>query len=356
MSKLNRIAAPVACATLLALTACDNGLISSDGGDGAAVNAQVAHPNAAVLQVLSVRSSDDRALVPIRIMNGREQEIRLNSGREHSYIVTDSGEKLMLVESPTNTNLAVPPGKVMDGALVFAGKLPSSGRATLILNESDSNDNGYTSTPRFEIALPLDGSRGGPIPEASALSNMRPVPATKLGPATGAGSTLGQAGRATSSLQAVEKLKSELGAVETARGTVVSLPGDVTFDFNKAAIRDDARTTLDRLAELIAAGGAGEIAIEGHTDARGDDAYNEKLSEQRAEAVKSYLAGKGVDAARMRTIGLGELRPVAPNAKSDGSDDEAGRQRNRRVEVILPKNAVAQPAPASSSSQKQALP
>jgi outer membrane protein OmpA-like peptidoglycan-associated protein len=90
---------------------------------------------------------------------------------------------------------------------------------------------------------------------------------------------------------------------------------------------------------LIGAGGEGSISIEGHTDSRGDDAYNQRLSLARAEAVKAYLVEKGVAAGRLRTVGLGETRPVAPNANADGSDNEAGRQQNRRVEVILPGGA-----------------
>lgn len=152
------------------------------------------------------------------------------------------------------------------------------------------------------------------------------------------GSSFGAAGGGGSTLSVVEQLKTELGAQETERGLVVSLPGDVLFDFDKATIRPDAQATLDRLAQLIAAGPEGAIAVEGHTDAKGDDAYNKRLSEQRAEAVRTYLLGKGVAGDRIRTIGLGELRPVAPNAAPDGSDDEAGRQKNRRVEVVLPKS------------------
>jgi outer membrane protein OmpA-like peptidoglycan-associated protein len=326
-------------AVLLATTAC-NGLVSL-GGEGKPIDAQVVHPNATVLQILSLARSGDRSVVNIRVMNGRERDIELNAVKDQSYIVTDSGEKLMLVPSPTNADLAVPPGKAMDGALVFAGTLPSSGSATLVLNGHDSRDGQYTSSPRFEVALPLDRAGGGTVPEASALSNMRALPASRIGPAAGGGSSFGAANTATSNLSAVEKLKSELGATESDRGTVVSLPGDVTFDFDKATIRTDAQPTLDRLAQLIAAGGGGDIAIEGHTDAKGDDAYNKRLSEQRAEAVKAYLVGKGVDAARLKSIGLGELRPVAPNIKTDGTDDEAGRQKNRRVEVILPKAAPA---------------
>lgn len=328
---------------LSVLAGCDSGLIG--GGGGAPVDAQITHPSAAVLQVLSVKTSGERALVTVRILNGRDREMKFDAGTDHSYIVTDSGEKLMLVKSPTNASLAVQPGKSMDGALVFAGKLPASGRATMILNAHDGAANQYTLNPRMEVALPLDGARGGSIPEASALSNMQPVPASRFGQAASGGSSFGAAGRTTSELKAVEKLRSDLGAVDTDRGTLISLPGDVTFDFDKATIRDAARATLDQLAALIAAGGSGDIAIEGHTDARGDDAYNKRLSEQRAAAVQDYLVGKGVDRSRLKTIGLGELRPVAPNAKSDGTDDESGRQRNRRVEVILPKAAGRSPRP-----------
>ncbi|MET1757007.1 OmpA family protein [Novosphingobium sp. RD2P27] len=329
-----RAGATAIAALMLVVAGCDGGI--GGGGGGAMVDTQAVHPNGAVLQVLSVQSTGERTLVSVRVINGRDREIRLDAGRENSYILTDSGEKLLLVPSPTNANLAVPPSKMMDGALLFAGTLPSSGSATLMLNGNDSRNNRYSSSPRFEVALPLAGSHGGSVPEVSALSNMQNLPASTLGSATGGGSNFGQAGRSTSNLTAVDKLKSELGAVDSERGTVVSLPGDVTFDFDKATIQAGARTTLDRLAELIQAGQAGQITIEGHTDAKGDDAYNKRLSEQRAAAVKTYLIDKGVAADRLQTIGLGELRPVAPNANADGSDDEAGRRRNRRVEVILP--------------------
>ncbi|WP_375421063.1 OmpA family protein [uncultured Sphingomonas sp.] len=336
----------VAIAAMVVTASCDGGL-RSFGGEGKPIDAQVVHPNATVFQILSLDRSGDRVAVSIRILNGRDRDITLTSGNEDSYIVADGGEKLLLVPSATNAKLSVPPGKAMDGTLVFTGKLPSSGTATLILNGNSSRDSQYTSSPRFDVSLPLDSAGGGDVAEQSALSNMRALPVSRLGLAAAAGSQFGAASTATSSLSAVDKLKSELGAVESDRGTIVSLPGDVTFDFNKATIRQDAEPTLGRLAQLITAGAAGDIIIEGHTDAKGDDAYNKRLSEQRAEAVKAHLVTKGVDATRLRTIGLGELRPIAPNANADASDDEAGRQRNRRVEVILPKGAGPTATPTS---------
>lgn len=328
----------------ITLAACGQGGFGGDG-DGAPVDIQAVHPAGVVVQVLSIRSAGEATLVNLRIINGREREARLNSGNEATYLLTGAGEKLLLTPSPTNANLAIPGDQVMDAALVFSGQLPRGDSTTLILNASGSADSEYSNSPRFEIRIPLDGAfGGGRMPEASALSNMQSVPRSRLGAAAAGGSSLGAAGGSESNLRTVEALKSELGAVETERGTVVSLPGDVTFDFDEATIRDDARPTLDRLAQLIQAGGEGRITVEGHTDSRGDDAYNQRLSERRAEAVKAYLVQQGVSADRLATLGLGERRPVAPNARPDGSDDEAGRQRNRRVEVILPNAPNAEPA------------
>lgn len=141
-------------------------------------------------------------------------------------------------------------------------------------------------------------------------------------------------------------LLSELGARETARGTVVSLPGDVLFDFDRWSIRADARPTLAKLAELIARSPGVPVVVEGHTDAKGSEAYNQRLSERRADSVADWLARqRGVDPARLGRRGLGESEPVAPNARADGSDDPAGRQRNRRVEVILGNAASVQGRP-----------
>lgn len=352
-----RAIGPLVLVAAVALSACDGtGLGFGGRGDGAPLELQSAHANGVVFQALSARVGRDSTVLNVRIINGRDREVQLSPGDETTYLLTDRGDKLLLVPSSTNARLAVPGGQTIDAALVFAGKLAGDGSATLILNENGSSNSASSSRPKFQLAIPLEGAaHGGTIPDASALAGMRPNPVSSLRVAAPRGSSIAAGGQATSTLQAVEALKTELGAVETDRGTVVSLPGDVTFDFDKATLRADSNGTLDRLAQLIQASGEGQITIEGHTDAKGDDAYNRRLSEQRAAAVQAYLVGKGVSADRVRTIGLGELRPVAPNARADGTDDEAGRQRNRRVEVILPSASVDQADPPARSGTVSTL-
>ncbi|MDX2240257.1 MAG: OmpA family protein [Leptolyngbyaceae cyanobacterium bins.302] len=134
----------------------------------------------------------------------------------------------------------------------------------------------------------------------------------------------------------IEKTLSELDAKKTDRGTVISLPGDVLFDFDKATIRPDAKVTLAKINQLIEYYKNAPILIEGHTDSKGSDSYNQKLSEQRSQAVRGYLVNQfQVAPTRIQAKGLGETRPVAANTNPNGSDNPAGRQQNRRVEVVL---------------------
>jgi outer membrane protein OmpA-like peptidoglycan-associated protein len=110
---------------------------------------------------------------------------------------------------------------------------------------------------------------------------------------------------------------------------------DALFEFDKATLTPDAEETLGALVPLLAKAGKHPAAIEGHTDAKGADDYNQTLSEKRARTVKDWLVSKGAVAAATTIKGWGERKPVAPNTKPDGSDDPQGRQKNRRVEVIL---------------------
>ena len=118
-------------------------------------------------------------------------------------------------------------------------------------------------------------------------------------------------------------------------GTVITLEDSVLFDFGSSDLRSEASTTLTNLATVLKDSKAPKVQVQGHTDSVSDDAFNQKLSEQRAQAVSSALKSDGV-AADLEAVGYGETKPVAPNENPDGSDNPSGRRLNRRVEVFVP--------------------
>ena len=107
----------------------------------------------------------------------------------------------------------------------------------------------------------------------------------------------------------------------------------INFDFDKSNIKREFVPVLDEAAQILKGNSSVKVTIEGHTDSIGTDAYNQKLSERRANAVKHYLVSKGVEASRLDTVGKGESQPIAPNTKPDGKDNPEGRAMNRRAEL-----------------------
>jgi outer membrane protein OmpA-like peptidoglycan-associated protein len=109
----------------------------------------------------------------------------------------------------------------------------------------------------------------------------------------------------------------------------LSMPGNVTFAFDSAKLNPQFDPVLDKLAQTLSEYNKTVIQIAGHTDSTGSHAYNMKLSEERANSVKTYLTGRGVPANRLVTIGAGPDYPIASN------DTEEGRAKNRRVEITI---------------------
>jgi outer membrane protein OmpA-like peptidoglycan-associated protein len=139
------------------------------------------------------------------------------------------------------------------------------------------------------------------------------------------------AGRA----QELERQVSDLQAEETERGLVLTL-GSVLFETNKASLQAGAQRTVQKVADFLNQYPERNILIEGFTDSQGSDTYNKKLSEDRAQAVRDELLKNGVDAERIDVLGYGEEYPVASN------DNAAGRQQNRRVEIVISKENGAE--------------
>ena len=118
-------------------------------------------------------------------------------------------------------------------------------------------------------------------------------------------------------------------------GTLITLEDGVLFDFGKSNIRADAAQTLGKLATVLTNAKVPAAHVYGHTDSVSDEAFNQQLSEARANAVSGELKKDGVTAT-MDATGYGESKPVAPNENADGSDNPAGRALNRRVEIFIP--------------------
>lgn len=129
---------------------------------------------------------------------------------------------------------------------------------------------------------------------------------------------------------AVQSLKELAQIKEDARGTIITLEGSVLFVTGKAELLPLAKQKLDQVAKALTDLDPKQtITVEGHTDSRGADDMNQKLSEDRASAVRAYLVERGVKADRIKSVGRGEGNPVASN------DTPEGRANNRRVEIVI---------------------
>jgi outer membrane protein OmpA-like peptidoglycan-associated protein len=131
----------------------------------------------------------------------------------------------------------------------------------------------------------------------------------------------------------LDQLNSILQTRDSARGLIVNM-SDVLFDFGKYTLKPGAREKLAKISGIVLAHPGLNLQVEGHTDSVGSDEYNQVLSQQRASAVRDFLVEQGVAAASVSARGFGKTQPVATN------DTPEGRQRNRRVELVVTGEAI----------------
>lgn len=149
--------------------------------------------------------------------------------------------------------------------------------------------------------------------------------------------TVASGSRLTGNVSPLNSGISGLSVRVTDTGTIIDLAADTLFEFDKADLTPAATEQLGKSAQMIRAAPAGTIRIVGHTDSKGDDAYNQKLSEARAHSVADWFSRQvGVRQREFSVSGLGEAAPVVPDETLAGKDDPIARAKNRRVEVILP--------------------
>ena len=141
-----------------------------------------------------------------------------------------------------------------------------------------------------------------------------------------------------------QQLNQILETRETARGLIVNL-SDVLFDTGSANLKQGAREKLAKVAGILLSHPGLKLEIEGHTDSVGSADYNQRLSENRAGSVRTYVVEQGIASNSVGTTGFGETMPVASN------DTPAGRQQNRRVELIVSGESIGTSAPASPTTR-----
>jgi outer membrane protein OmpA-like peptidoglycan-associated protein len=142
--------------------------------------------------------------------------------------------------------------------------------------------------------------------------------------------------------QLLRQLNLILETRDTARGLIVNM-SDVLFDTGRHSLRPGAREKLAKVAGITLAHPGLNLEVEGHTDSVGGDDYNQQLSERRAQSVRDYLVQQGVSAGAITAIGFGKTQPVASNQTAEG------RQRNRRVELVVSGEIIGTPLGSISS-------
>ena len=146
--------------------------------------------------------------------------------------------------------------------------------------------------------------------------------------------------------QLLRQLNSILQTRDSARGLIVNM-SDVLFDTGSAALKPGAREMLAKISGIVLAHPGLNLQIEGHTDSVGSDDFNQQLSERRADTVRDFLAEQGVPGSAITATGFGKTQPAASN------DTPEGRQRNRRVEIVVNGEAIGKTTAASTGSSPQ---
>ncbi|MFZ2339553.1 MAG: OmpA family protein [Bacteroidales bacterium] len=178
------------------------------------------------------------------------------------------------------------------------------------------------------VGTAAGGAMGAVIGRASGNTALGAIIGAAVG--GGAGAVIGR--QMDKQAEEIEKSVPDAKVERVGEGIVVEFNSNVLFGFDQSAISGDAKTNLDNLVTVLDKYPDTDIEVQGHTDSKGSNAYNQSLSERRAGAVSAYLKGKNIAASRVVIKGFGETLPKYAN------DTDEGRTRNRRVEFLITAN------------------
>lgn len=324
------------------------------------------------VRVTGVDVLADHVQVHVTATVAGEKTYYLDKSQRGTTALRESNGFLHPLAQGKDVSLTVKPGETLEATLVFRGSVPADVTSLDLVLPLGWDQESVTATlpiAAVDAAPDTDGATfaqlDAPQPEAPEVlatpaaadpsATAQPTAAVLLGrdmvelplttssvegavhstikgqssaPKVSSGETVDPEAEA-----AAQRSLKDLGAEKTPDGYVLTLPETVLFDYNKADLKSEASATITKVAELLAYYDKAQIGVLGHTDSTGDEQGNQDLSQRRAQAVADALSGGGVSSSRMTVEGFAATQPVASNA------DDAGRAKNRRVEIVLKENA-----------------
>jgi len=268
--------------------------------------------------VVSAQRAEGQLEVRLKITKpGGERALNRVINYSAVYALDPQGKRSYpLLKDSQGLYVASPADSKVDGGRFSLYKVPSNGQQLMDLTFQAPPDSVHS----VDVVVPWF-----PPFEAVAIA----------GEGGAAASGIAVAGQSADLERALEDLKADV----TPQQVKVNLSADLLFDFDKADVKPEAEPELMKVATILKSYPKAQVSIEGHTDGKGNDAYNQLLSEKRAAAVASWLTTHAhLNGANLHTRGWGRSKPVAPNTKPDGSDDPEGRAKNRRVEIVVTKS------------------
>lgn len=273
------------------------------------------NPSGSMATLSAVRFDDETIRAEVTIINNTSDETADYNGAL-TYLVDSEGitYQSQIEELP---ELILGPGEGFQGEIVFSGQLqPGADTVRITIGRGLAFRHSFFFDPievnRVETVV--SGLTDFDVPDVSVFS---------LGSLE------------TTSVEEIAGAIAEFDGREVEGGVLLTLPDAILFDFGESTLRPDAASSIALVADILEFFEGDDVLIVGHTDSIGDEASNITLSVDRATAVLDGLVLAGVDPNLLDIDGRGEAEPVAPNAQADGSDDPAGRQLNRRVEIFI---------------------